>query len=79
MSFTRQHFQLIARVVSTVEDTAQRHALAMNFVSELQETNPGFKAGLFLKACNNGRPFPKLRAVSDDDRESRRKESFIAP
>ena len=76
MTLTRQHFQLIANVVSQVADQSQRHILAMNFVSELQKTNPGFKTGLFLRACNSGQPFPKPE--SDDD-PSREKESFIAP
>ena len=74
MTLTRQHFQLIANVVSQVTDQTQRHIIAMNFVSELQETNPGFKIDIFLKACNATQP-----AAGHDDDPSRAKESFIAP
>ena len=74
MTLTRQHFQLIANVVSQVADQSQRHILAMNFVSELQKTNPGFKIDVFLKACNAAQP-----AARHDDDPSREKESFIAP
>jgi len=74
MTLTRQHFQLIANVVSQVADQTQRHILAMNFVSELQKTNPGFRTDLFLKACNATQP-----AAGRDDDPSRAKENFIAP
>jgi len=74
MTLTRQHFQLIANVVSRTADPTQRHILAMNFVSELQKTNPGFRVDLFLKACNASQP-----TARHDDDPSRDKESFIAP
>ena len=51
MILTRQHFQLIANVVSQVEDTHMREILALNFMKELQKTNANFKTALFLKAC----------------------------
>jgi len=52
MRMTRQHFQLIADVVKTIEDKAERQSLAMTFVHKLQQTNPNFKHGHFIKACN---------------------------
>jgi len=52
MILTRQHFQLIADVVKTIEDQDDRQALAMTFVHRLQQTNPNFKPAHFLKACN---------------------------
>ena len=51
MRMTRQHFELIAKVVSTIDDDAARRATALNFFYELQRTNPNFKEALFLKAC----------------------------
>ena len=52
MILTRQHFQFIADVVKTIEDDNDRPALAMTFVQRLQQTNPNFKPGHFIKACN---------------------------
>jgi len=52
MILTRQHFQLIADVVKTIEAKDDRQAIAMTFVHKLQQTNPNFKPGYFLKACN---------------------------
>ena len=52
MILTRQHFQFIADVVKTIEDDNDRQALAMTFVQRLQQTNPNFKPGHFIKACN---------------------------
>tara|TARA_R100001443_G_scaffold70136_1_gene78565 strand:+ start:309 stop:485 length:177 start_codon:yes stop_codon:yes gene_type:complete len=52
MRMTRQHFQFIADVVKTIEDKAERQSLAMTFVHKLQQTNPNFKHGHFIKACN---------------------------
>jgi hypothetical protein len=51
LTLTRQHFQLIANVVSQVEDAHQREIIALNFMKELQKTNGNFKTALFLKAC----------------------------
>ena len=80
MKLTRQHFQLIAEVVSEIENKSMRHTVAMNFVLRLQKTNPGFKAKLFLDACNAGNVVATVRPVREDTRDdSRAKESFIAP
>ena len=52
MRMTRQHFQLIADVIKSIEDKDNRQAIAMSFVHKLQETNPNFKHAHFIKACN---------------------------
>jgi len=51
MTFTKQHFQFIADVVSNIDDKDIRQQTTMDFVHKLQETNPGFKPAMFVKAC----------------------------
>jgi len=51
MTFTKQHFQHIADVVSNIDDKDTRQQTTMDFVHKLQETNPGFKPAMFVKAC----------------------------
>jgi hypothetical protein len=49
---TRKTFQLIAKVVSTIDNEDTRRETALNFANELQHLNPNFRMDLFLKACN---------------------------
>jgi hypothetical protein len=49
---TRQHFELIAKVVSTIDNEDTRKETALNFANELQHLNPRFRIDFFLKACN---------------------------
>ena len=51
MILTRQHFQLIADVVKNIDDSDTRRAVALDFLHNLQKTNPNFKPGMFLVAC----------------------------
>jgi hypothetical protein len=52
LKLTRQHFELIAKVVKTAElGTWQREQLALQFMVEMQKTNNNFDKSRFLKAC----------------------------
>lgn len=52
MKLTRQHFELIAKVVKTAElGTWHREQLALQFLVEMQKTNANFDKSRFLKAC----------------------------
>ena len=51
---TRKDFQLIADVIKENKDNMNeqgRQALAYSFARALNDTNPRFNIGLFLKAC----------------------------
>ena len=48
---TRQHFQLIADVIASLElQRTQKELVARKFATALESTNPGFKADTFMKA-----------------------------
>ena len=48
---TRQHFQLIADVIASLElQRTQKELVARKFATALESTNPGFKADMFMKA-----------------------------
>ena len=48
---TRQHFQLIADVIASLElQRTQKDLVARKFSAALAETNPAFKADTFMKA-----------------------------
>jgi hypothetical protein len=51
MKMHSQQFKLIAKVVCTISDIETRRQTALNFLHELQQTNPNFKQTVFLKAC----------------------------
>jgi hypothetical protein len=74
---TRKDFQLIADVVSEIDNVDTRNQVALNFVTTLDKTNSRFDSVRFLLACKVNIK-NKVRGVNDDD-ESRRKENFIAP
>ncbi len=47
----RQHFQLIADVIASLElQRTQKDLVARKFSAALAETNPAFKADAFMKA-----------------------------
>ena len=48
---TRQHFQLIADVIASLElMKSNKDLVARKFATALESTNPGFKADTFMKA-----------------------------
>jgi len=48
---TKQHFEMVARVVSQIADTEQRALTAWAFVREFEQANVRFDAKRFLAAC----------------------------
>lgn len=51
MKLSRQHFQMIANVVSTIDNPYTRAMVAEQFADRLGETNPRFDADKFLLAA----------------------------
>ena len=72
---TRKDFQLVAKVVSTIDDLHTRNTVALNFATELHKQNVRFDTVRFLSACKT-QPLAEER-VSDDFSTS--KGNFIAP
>ena len=48
---SRKDFEMIARVIKTIEDENIRKETALNFANELQSVNPRFNVSRFVKAC----------------------------
>ena len=48
---SRKDFELIAAVVSTIQDRETRTAVATRFANELRVRNPAFQEQRFLRAC----------------------------
>ena len=48
---TKKHFQMVAQVVSAIDNGDTRSEVALNFASEFQKENPRFDINRFLKAC----------------------------
>jgi hypothetical protein len=48
---TKKHFQLVANVVSAIDDMDIRKETALNFASEFQKENPRFDITRFIEAC----------------------------
>jgi|TARA_R100001082_G_C4242914_1_gene108126 pentose-5-phosphate-3-epimerase len=48
---TRKDFELIARVVKSIQDKDVRNATALNFATELRHVNPRFNTTRFVSAC----------------------------
>lgn len=48
---TKKHFQLVANVVSAIDDIDIRKEVALNFANEFQKENPRFEILRFVKAC----------------------------
>ncbi len=48
---TRKHFNMIAKVVNTIDDKHLRQQVAVNFASEIKECNPRFDMSRFVEAC----------------------------
>jgi hypothetical protein len=48
---TRKHFEMIANVVSAIDDMDTRKEVALNFAHSLREENPRFDIFRFIKAC----------------------------
>jgi len=48
---TKKHFQLVARIVSAIDDVDTRKEVALNFAHSFQEENPRFDIFRFIKAC----------------------------
>jgi len=48
---TKKHFQLVANVVSAIDNLDTRKEVALNFASEFQKENPRFDIVRFIKAC----------------------------
>lgn len=49
---TRKHFRIIASIISNIRDNKERERIALIACNELRTTNPFFKTGKFLTACN---------------------------
>lgn len=49
---TKKHFQMVANVISAIDDINTRRETALNFASEFQKENPRFDIQRFIKACN---------------------------
>jgi hypothetical protein len=50
---TRKDFQMIADVVSNIEDSKTRHIVAMDFALKLKAVNPRFDISRFVGACDS--------------------------
>ena len=50
---TRKDFQMIADVVSNIEDSKTRHIVAMDFATKLKAVNPRFDISRFVGACDS--------------------------
>jgi hypothetical protein len=50
---TRKDFELIADSVAIVSDDDERHALTMDLVRRLSDTNPNFSPSLFAGRCKD--------------------------
>ncbi len=72
---TRKDFQLVARVVSTIDDLQTRNTVALNFAIELNKQNDRFDTVRFLSACKTE---PLADVYSPDD-FSACEENFVAP
>mgnify|MGYP003129098626 CR=1 FL=1 len=48
---TRRDYEMIARVVGRIKDSAERTRVACDFAVELQKDNPSFKMATFIRAC----------------------------
>jgi len=48
---TRKDFELIARVIRNIDDKDSRNQTALNFATELKQTNPRFDTQRFVTAC----------------------------
>lgn len=51
---TKKDFQMIADIVSTIQDKATRESVAIKFAVELQDTNPRFDKDRFYNAAMGG-------------------------
>lgn len=51
---TKKHFQMIADVVSTIQDKATREAVAIKFTERLAAENPLFDKSRFYNAAMGG-------------------------
>ena len=76
-SMTRKDFELIAGVVSTIDNVDTRNEVALNFVTRLHAVNDRFDSVRFLLACKANKKV-KIEKPDYDD-ESWRKENFVAP
>ena len=76
---TRKDFQLIADVVSAIDNVDTRNQVALNFVTTLDKTNNRFDSVRFLLACKVNIKGNTSRTDKAVDEESLRKEKFIAP
>ena len=48
---SRKDFEMIARVIKTIEDKNIRKETTFNFANELQNVNPRFDVRRFIDAC----------------------------
>jgi hypothetical protein len=48
---TRKDFELIAKVVSSLDDLKVRNYVGVAFAHKLQDVNPRFNISKFLEAC----------------------------
>ena len=56
---TKRHFEMIARVVSSITNVNNRRSVAEAFAAELAQENPRFDRRRFLDACGST-PAPAL-------------------
>ena len=61
---TRKDFEMIAKVVKTIDDDKTRNEVALNFGVLLRRTNDRFNLARFVTACNSSKP--SMQAVVDD-------------
>ena len=73
---TRKDFNIVASVVSKIENLKTRNEVALNFASELHKQNDRFDTVRFLSACKC-QPAPTEPRAEDDYHLAR--EKFIAP
>ena len=75
---TRKDFQLVATVVSSIDNIRTRNQVALNFVSELHKQNERFDTIRFLAACKVD-PSEPSKAHSEEENYHLGREKFIAP
>jgi len=75
---TRKDFQLVATVVSSIDNIKTRNQVALNFVSELHKQNTRFDTIRFLSACKVDSN-ESAKALSEEEEYHLAREKFIAP
>jgi hypothetical protein len=50
-SFTRQHYEAVAKILSKISQHSERRKIATQFIEMFKKDNASFNEKLFIKAC----------------------------